>query len=455
MRLSPETLAQAKVTIPGYDRRTVRPGVVHIGLGNFARAHLASYLDQVLADDPRWGLRGVSLRRPDMREALAPQSGLYTLVERDGGGASARVIGAVLDVLDRGDGLAALTAPETAMITLTVTEKGYCRTGAGDLDLAHPDIQADLAAPETPRSVPGLLVEALRERRARNLPPVTVASLDNLPGNGAALARVVAQFAEAINPALARWIEGHVAFPSSMVDRIVPATTDQDRAEAAALTGLEEAWPVVTEPFRQWVLEDQTSGDRPDLAAVGVELVADVDVYEAMKLRMLNGAHSTLAYLGLRAGHETVADAMGDLAIAETVMDVMRQSAATVDLPARHLAGYAERLRTRFLNPALNHRLAQIAMDGSQKLPQRLLAPIAEAQAAGLPWDALAKGVAAWMGYLLDGIGPVDDPLADQLKAAAAEGAERLMDRSEVFGTLGAEPWFRARVLEALAGLQT
>ncbi|WJY21909.1 mannitol dehydrogenase family protein [Fontisubflavum oceani] len=453
MKLTPDALTRARnIQRPAYDRAHVTPGIVHLGLGNFHRAHQAVYVDECLAATPDWGIRGVSLRRPDMRDALAPQSGLYTLAVRDGAGTAARVIGSVLEVVVAGEGigpvLAAMTDPATRIVSLTVTEKGYCRDGAGDLGQAHPAVAADLATPERPGSVPGLLVEALRARRAAGAPPFTVLSCDNLPENGAALARVVLQFAALRDTELAEWITAEVAFPSSMVDRIVPATTEADRAEIAALTGLEDAWPVVTEPFCQWVVEDRFPAGRPDLAAAGVQFVSDVAPYEHMKLRMLNGAHSTLAYLGQLRGHETVADVMGDAELAELVADVMTQSAGTLSLPQDELSAYATRLQDRFRNPALHHMTAQIAMDGSQKLPQRLLAPIAEAHAAGRPWDALATGVAGWLRYL-ERFAP-EDPMADELRLAAAKGPDAVLDLRAVFGDLSDAHWFREGVLARL-----
>ncbi|RMA43831.1 mannitol dehydrogenase family protein [Rhodophyticola porphyridii] len=459
MRLSPRTLAETRnAARPAYDRARVTPGIVHLGLGNFHRAHQAVYVDDCLGATPDWGIRGVSLRRPDMRDALAPQSGLYTLAIRDGEGTRARIIGAVLDVLvatEAGGGvLAALCDPAIRIVSLTVTEKGYCRDGAGDLAVEHPAVAADLATPESPGSVPGLLVEALRRRRAAGVAPFTVLSCDNLPDNGATLARIVAQFARQRDAGLADWIAAEVAFPGSMVDRIVPATGDGDLAEIAALTGVEDAWPVVTEPFCQWVIEDRFPAGRPDLASAGVEFVDDVALYEKMKLRMLNGAHSTLAYLGHLRHHETVADVMQDAELAALVAEVMREAAGTLPLPAADLAGYAKRLQARFRNPALHHRTAQIAMDGSQKLPQRLLAPIAEAQAAGRPWAAMGRGVAGWIAYLLARDGTVEDPLAGQLRAAAAAGPETILSLRAVFGDLADARWFTDAILAEVARLR-
>jgi fructuronate reductase len=429
---------------------------VHLGVGNFHRAHQAVYVDDCLAADGSWGIRGVSLRRPDMRDALAPQDGLYTLAVKDGATTKARIVGSILDMLvateDIEPVLAAMTDPATRIVSLTVTEKGYCHDPSnGDLDPQNAGIIADLDRPDRPSTVPGLLVEALRRRRNAGVAPFTVLSCDNLPSNGRTLGRIVGQYAALIDDALAQWIGGTIAFPSTMVDRIVPATSDADRSAIAALTGFDDAWPVVTEPYTQWVIEDVFPAGRPDFAAAGAELVADVAPFERMKLRMLNGAHWTLAYVGQLLGHETVADAMQDSALARLVAQVMDEAAATLDLPAADLAAYGRALRTRFANPALRHRTAQIAMDGSQKIPQRLLGSIRDAQAAGQEWGALATGVAAWIAFLWQG--PVDDPMADRFLALAdkhadpAGHAEAVLGMREVFGTLSDADWFGDRIV--------
>lgn len=429
---------------------------MHLGVGNFHRAHQAVYVDDCLAADGSWGIRGVSLRRPDMRDALAPQDGLYTLAVKDGATTQARIVGSILDMLvateDIGPVLAAMTDPATRIVSLTVTEKGYCHDpSTGDLDPQNAGIIADLDRLDRPSTVPGLLVEALRRRRNAGVAPFTVLSCDNLPSNGRTLGRIVGQYAALIDDALAQWIGGTIAFPSTMVDRIVPATSDADRNGIAALTGFDDAWPVVTEPYTQWVIEDVFPAGRPDFAAAGAELVADVAPFERMKLRMLNGAHSTLAYVGQLLGHETVADAMHDAALARLVAQVMDEAAATLDLPAADLAVYGRALRTRFANPALRHRTAQIAIDGSQKIPQRLLGSIRDAHAAGKEWGALATGVAAWIAFLRQG--PVDDPMANRLAALAdkhadpAGHAEAVLGMREVFGTLSDAYWFGDRIV--------
>jgi fructuronate reductase len=442
-------MAHAAARLPAYDRAKVTPGIVHLGLGNFHRAHQAVYTDDSLAADPGWGIRGVSLRSAAMARALVPQDGLYTLGLRDAGGLQARVIGSVLTAISAADGvgpvLAALTDPATRIVTLTVTEKGYCRDGAGDLDADHPDIRADLLAPDAPRSAPGLLAVALRMRRDAGIPPFTVLSCDNLPANGVAAAWVVTQMAELMAPRFAAWIGTHVAFPSSMVDRIVPATTDADRAAMQAATGLTDAWPVMTEPFTQWVIEDSFPTGRPSWPAA--QLVGDVTPFETMKLRMLNGAHTTLACFAQLLGVQAVAGAMDHPGLARLIARVMDQAAGTLDVPGADLPGYAAALQARFRNPALHHATAQIATDTSQKLPQRLLAPIRAAHDRGLPWDALALGVAAWI--VLPRDLPVTDPLSGTLARIArahpdpADHAAAVLDLPMVFGDLREATWFR------------
>ena len=434
-RLSNATLSQhrqnAGVTVPAYDRSQVKPGIVHLGIGAFHRAHQAAYTDSVLnRGDHDWGIIGVSLRRSDTRDALDPQDNLYTLAIRDGNGEKLRVIGSIVETLVAPENpeavLAAMTAPETRIISLTVTEKGYCYAPAmATLEVGHPDIVHDLENPAHPRSAPGYIVEAIRRRRAGNIAPFTLLSCDNLPSNGETLRRVIVRMAELSDPALARYIEQNIAFPSTMIDRIVPATTDKERASISAALGLEDRWPIATEPFTQWVIEDHFANGRPAWELAGATFVEDVAAFELMKLRLLNGSHSTLAYLGYLAGHETVSDAMAAPGFKTLIRDLMDQE-VTPTLPT--LAGfdvtsYKDQLIARFQNPALHHRTWQIAMDGSQKLPQRLLNTIEQRLAAGQSIDRLALGVAAWMRYVTgtDERGqPIDvrDPLAQQLLAA-------------------------------------
>ncbi len=476
MRLSLANLSRlpADIRRPAYDVASAQVGVVHLGVGAFHRAHQAVYLDDCLARGAAgWAVCGASLRSPDTSEALDPQDGLYTLAVRSGAGDDLRVIGSLRRLLvaprDPGALLAAMCDPNVRIVTLTVTEKGYCHDPAtGTLDEAHPDIIADLANPAAPRSAPGFLVEALARRRAAGVAPFTVLCCDNLPANGETVARVVARFAALRDPDIGRWVEAEVAFPCTMVDRIVPATTDADRAMVAGRLGMEDAWPVMAEPFTQWVVEDRFPAGRPPLEEVGAELVADVRPYELMKLRLLNGSHSTLAYLGYLAGKETIADTMAEPAFQRLVARLQDEEVtSTVPVPpGADLTAYKQALRARFANPALKHRTWQIAMDGSQKLPQRLLSPICDRLAAGAPIGFLALGVAGWMRYVsgTDEKGAtidVRDPLAARFKAvaeAAGPDAERLADGllavREVFGAdLPADPRFTGAVKAALGRL--
>lgn len=466
----------ADVVRPRFDRGAARIGIVHLGLGAFHRAHQAVATEAVLAGgDLQWGIAGVSLRSPDTRDALQPQDGLFTVAVRSGEGDRLEVIGAILTQLvapeDPEAVLALMAAPATRIVSLTVTEKGYCHNPAtGELDRDHPDIVHDLANSHAPRSVPGFLVEALRRRREAGLPPFTVLSCDNLPANGATARRVVAAFAELRDDALGSFVAREVPFPSTMVDRIVPATTDDDRALVAERLGVEDAWPVMTEPFRQWVIEDHFADGRPDWTAGGARFVADVEPFELMKLRLLNGSHSTLAYLGYLAGHETVSEAMADAPFADLLAAMMEHEIAPTLPPlfGFDLAAYRAELLQRFRNPALRHRTWQIAMDGSQKVPQRLLGTIRDRLKAGEPFERLALGLAGWIRYVggrdeRGGAIDVRDPMAARLRAlsdGAGEDPERLADAflsvREVFGDdLAGDLRLRRTVAQALARLIT
>lgn len=473
-RLTQAGLAALPVTIgrPCYDRATMRTGIIHLGIGAFHRAHQAAYTDAVLAaGDARWGIVAASLRSADTRNALAPQNGLYTL-NTQGEESGFAVIGSVQRILVAPESPAALLdelcRPSIAIVSLTVTEKAYCRDPAtGLLDEAHPDVVHDLANPHTPRSALGFLAAAVARRREAGLPPFTVLCCDNLPANGAAVHRVLARFAGLLSPDLGSYVQNEVACPDTMVDRIVPATAAEDRVRVAAALGLEDAWPVVAEPFSQWVIEDRFPAGRPAWETAGAQIVSDVAPFEAMKLRLLNGSHSALAYLGYLAGYETVADAMGDIGLAAFVQGLMADAAPTLSVPAgMDVTGYARSLLQRFRNPALRHRTWQIAMDGSQKLPQRLLGVMQERLAHDLPIERQALVVAAWMRYvtgtdeqgrLID----VRDPLAAELSAvarAAGPAPERLapalLGVAAVFGAdLPADPRVRSAVTGALEQL--
>ncbi|WP_407674135.1 mannitol dehydrogenase family protein [Paracoccus beibuensis] len=445
-------------------------GIVHLGLGAFFRAHGAVFIAEAMeATDGDWGIIGVSLQSPGTRDRLKAQGWAYTALELGPEGEASQVVTVLRDVLvapeDPQAVLDAMAAPTVRIISLTVTEKGYCHEpSTGRLNADHPDIRHDISNP-LPKSAPGFLVRALQARRAANLPPFTVLCCDNLPENGRVVRGVVMDLARLIDPALASWIEEKGAFPSTMVDRIVPATTPADLDRLEALTGQRDEAPVMHEPFRQWVVEDRFADGRPDLAAVGVQLVDDVTPFEHMKLRMLNGTHSSLAYLGYLAGHETIADTMADPVFARFVDRLWTEEIipALTPPPGEDLHAYARALHDRYANPAIRHRTWQIAMDGSQKLPQRILGTIAERRAAGRQVPGLTLAVAAWMRYASgqDEAGraiEVKDPLAPQLAALwrddPAETVAGFLSLSQVFPpALRDDAGFAADLTEALRRL--
>ena len=444
VRLCATSLAQVSAAArrPNYDRAKVSAGLVHLGIGAFARCHLAAVTEDVLerraaAGQPLdLGIIGVSLRRPDQRDLLAPQDGLYTMIERGPGAARARVIGALMRVHVAPDDpeavLAAMASPAIHVVTLTITEKGYCHNAATRrLRFDHPDIQADVADPTRPTSAIGYLVEALARRHERGIAPFTVVSCDNLLDNGRLLAGLVTELAARRDPALARWIAEECRFPATMVDRIVPAATEADRHDAETLTGLADAAAMSHEPFLQWVVEDGfVGGARPEWEIGGAQFVTDVAPYERMKLRMLNAAHSALAYLGYLAGHETIGDAMRDAVFSSYCTRLWHaEIIPTLEgIERAELEKYAASLTERFANPAIRHRTWQIAMDGSLKLPVRIIPTLVARRAAGLASPCLSLAVAAWMRYVggIDERGraiDVRDPIAaDLLRGLAAAG---------------------------------
>ncbi len=454
-RLSENTLPQlpANVRRPDYKRADITPGIVHLGIGAFHRAHQALYVDDLLCHHPKWGIIGASLRRPDTFNALAPQDFYYTLAVRSSQGTSCRIIGSILRVInaagEREQLLQLMADPATRIVSLTITEKGYCHDPAtGELDETHPDIVHDLAHTSAPVSAPGLIVEAARRRHKAGIAPFSVLSCDNLPANGKTARRIILGFARLCDPSLALYMENNVAFPATMVDRIVPATTNEDRAEISDILGQEDAWPVVTEPFSQWVIENNFPSGRPPFEEAGATMVSDVEPFERMKLRLLNGSHSSLAYLGYLAGFKTVSQVMENPKFSRFLHELMTQEIIpTLDMPDIDLFAYRDALLTRFANPALRHATWQIAMDGSQKLPQRLLDTIRDRIGADQPYERLALGVAGWIRYAsgMDETGsPIDvrDPLAEQCREIAirAEGdisllVEGFLNLNEVFGT--------------------
>ena len=457
------------------DRPAPPAGVVHLGVGAFFKAFGAIWLeDAMAASGGDWGVVGVSLRRPDERDKLASQSYAYQAVELGPEGRQVRKVQVLRDILvapeDAGAVLSAMADPAVRIVSLTVTEKGYTHSPAtGRLDFAHPDVVHDLAHPDEPRSTVGFLVRALDRRRQAGARPFTVLCCDNLPSNGRMLRGLVLEFAERTAPDLAAWIAAEARFPSTMVDRIVPATTPADVEDLARETGQLDEGPVFHEPFRQWAIEDDfVDGVRPDFAAAGAQLTSEVEPFELMKLRCLNGTHSALAYLGYLAGHEAVAQAIADPVLAAFVDQLWHTEIVPSLAPPEgvDLLAYTAALRTRYANPAIRHRTWQIAMDGSQKLPQRILGTAADNLAAHRPVTRLATVVAAWMRYVggTDEAGlPIDvrDPLADRLRAMsevagrAEARADALLSVREIFPeTLATDPRFRDQVARSLASLE-
>jgi fructuronate reductase len=449
-------------------------GIVHLGLGAFYRAHGAIYVAEAMKKSGGdWGIVGVSLVRPDQRDLLQPQDFAYTAVELGPDGEKPQVISIINDLLvapeDPQAVLNAASAPATRIVTLTVTEKGYCHEpSTGRLNREHPDILHDLANPPGPKSTIGFLVRALERRRGEGTRPFTVLCCDNLPENGRVVRGIVLEFASLVDEGLAEWIAAEVAFPSTMVDRIVPATKPEDIERLAGRTGVLDLSPVMHEPFRQWVVEDNfVDGVRPDLGAAGVELVADVTSYEHMKLRCLNGTHSSLAYLGYLAGHETISDTVADPVFAAFVRHLWSNEIVPVlhAPPGVDLGGYTHSLFERYANPAIRHRTWQIAMDGSQKLPQRLLGTVLENLTAGRVPKGLILAIAAWMRYVggRDENGePIDvrDPLATELKTLSdsVDGAEKtveaLLGVGKIFPSeLAGHAAFREALIESYRGL--
>lgn len=480
-RLNPRTLEglteSPVLTLPARHSALSTVGLVHLGIGAFHRAHQAVYTeDAALATgETGWGICGVTQRSASVRDQLAPQGGLYGILQKDAEvPASLRITGIVREVLDgptQPDAvLDRLADPAVTVVTLTVSEKGYRRGPDGRLDLTDPAVRADIdGAP--PASAVGRLVRGLQRRRDRDAGPVTVLCCDNLNHNGAVVDGLVADFCRALptreGDALAAWIGANVAFPSSMVDRIVPATTDDDRRQALAISGLDDAGLVTAEPFGQWVIEDRFTARRPAWELAGAQFTDDVTPYELMKLRILNGSHSTLAYLGALAGHRTIADAVADPGLREIATTLIRDDMIpTLAQPdGVDLVEYGDRVLARYTNPGLRHTTVQIAMDGSQKLPQRLVAPAAAAIGAGRRPHAITLGLAAWMAYVARGEDrdgrplPLDDPMSDVLGRVrgttdAAAVVDRLLAVEPVFGPeLPELGWWRGELVDDVRDL--
>jgi fructuronate reductase len=437
-------------------------GIVHFGPGAFHRAHQADYVDRLLKEDPRWGIAAVSLRSPGTVDALKRQQGRYTLAILDAE-TRFRTIAAHNLFFGPGEGEKVrilLRDPAIRIVSSTVTEKGYCLDGDGRLDFDHPDIVHDLADPAHPVSIAGWLALGLGDRRTAGLPAFTPLCCDNMVSNGRKLRASVLDYARRIDPGLADWIAGEAIFPDAIVDSITPATDDKLRALVRA-QGYDDAIPVSREAYAAWIVEDVLPEGAPDLAAAGVVLARDVGAWEKAKLRILNGVHSTLAYLGLLIGHETVADAMDDPALAGFVERLVHEDIIPSLEPSPiDLGTYSRQIFERFRNPAIGHKLAQIAWDGSQKLPYRLLDTIVEARAAGRGVERLAVPIAAWMLFVerqaRAGI-EIVDPLGARLAEIGRGGdaAAGLLSLRQVFPErLAADPLFAGAVARAAARMR-
>lgn len=465
----------ASVQRPAYDRAALLPGMAHVGVGAFHRSHQAEYTDDLLAHRfDRWGVIGVNIRPPMLAETLGRQDGLYTRLIRQDDCVEARVIGSIVATVDSQDSalpaLDVLASPDIDVVTMTVTEKGYCHQPAtGALQLESPDIVHDLANPETPRTLPGLVLRALEMRMLSHGRPLTLMSCDNIPTNGVILANVVRTLAERRGGRLAAWIEAKAAFPSSMVDRIAPAVTQADLDTVAQDFGYRDDAVSVGEPFRQWVIENRFAGRAPRWDAVGATLVDDVTAFEHLKMRVLNGAQTTLCYLGVLAGHEHTFDDMSDPLLVEFVRRMLLEETlpTLAPVPGMDPVAYVDQSLERLRNTAIRHRNHQIATDGSQKIVQRLLNPIAERLARGESAELLSVPVAAWMVYLIrasrrfGAAWAADDPYAARIGAIAERVgansqalADEILSLDAIFSReLASRPAFRTAIVRGLDGL--
>ena len=435
-----------EVGVPQYDRTAVRTGIVHFGVGGFHRAHQAMYLDRLMNDGKAldWGICGIGVLPQDRRMAdvLEAQDGLYTLVVKyPDGTLEPRVIGSIVDYLFAPDDpsavLAKMADPATRIVSLTITEGGYhVNQVTGELDASDPGLTADLAPGATPVSVFGFVIEALARRRTAGIKPFTVMSCDNIPGNGHVARKMLTSFARLKDPELADWIEREVRFPNSMVDRITPVTTDADRVALAERFGVDDGWPVVCEPFTQWVLEDDFGGERPPYEDVGVQLVADVEPYELMKLRLLNASHQALCYLGYLAGYRYAHEVCQDKLFVDFLLGYMEQEGAPTlpPVPGVDLGGYQRELIERFANPEVRDTLARLCAESSDRIPKWLVPVIREQLAAGREINRSALVVAAWARYA-EGTDEQGEPIevVDRLRDKLVERAQHNRDDPLLF----------------------
>lgn len=467
--------AHPEVQRPTYDRSRVTPGIVHFGVGGFHRAHQALVVDKLLTDGlaDEWGICGVGLMPGDrrMQEVLDAQDRQYTLVEKAPDGTrTARVIGSIVDYLFAPDDPEAvierLAAPTTKIVSLTVTEGGYnISPSTGEFDLHNSGVVADLSPDATPRTTFGFVVAALARRRERGVGPFTVMSCDNIQHNGEVARQAFATFARAKDAELADWVEAEVAFPSSMVDRITPVTTDADRAELADRFGIHDGWPVVSEPFFQWVLEDHFAAGRPPFDAAGVQLVPDVEPYERMKLRLLNASHQGIAYFGRLMGYTYAHEAVRNPTFARYLLNYMNSEAIPTlpSVPGIDLDDYTATLIERFSNGEVKDTVARLAADSSDRIPKWLVPVISDNLRSGRSVRISAAIVASWARYA-EGVDEqgheitvVDRLAAERTTAALAQRADPLAfvrDR-DLFGDLADQPRFVAAYTQALDSLHT
>ena len=476
-RLSRSVLPELPPSVrqPQYDRESLKIGMAHIGVGAFHRCHQAEFIDDMLeARFGRWGVLGINLTAPSLADLLIPQDCLYSRTLRQDARAETRIIGALREVIDVTDkasaeaAIAALGGPDISVATITVTEKGYCLTpSTGALDLDNPALRADLEGGFPPRTLLGLLALALDRRRQTGGAPLTLISCDNVPSNGARLGAAMLKFAALRSAELTRWIEDRVTFPSTMVDRIVPATAPEDVDKVSEALGARDPAAVVGEPFRQWVIEDKFAGERPPLDLAGATFVADAKPYEQIKMRVLNAAQSTLAHQGALVGHEFTYQAAADPVLAALTRKMLEQETSTTlpKLAGMEVAPYIDQSMARIRNTAIRHRCHQIGTDGSQKIVQRLVDPLRERLAAGQPAGLLTLAVASWIAYGLSGARRFgarwtpSDPYAESVIAIGeknsdwSELAKAVLAIAPIFGGDMARPQVIEPIARHLRGL--
>lgn len=455
----------ANVQVPTYERGALKAGIVHLGVGGFHRSHQARYLDDLAEkhSEREWGICGVGIMPQDaaMNKALNDQDCLYTLVERSGKTSTARIIGSLVEYIfgyEHPDKVfEKLADPAIKIVTMTATEGGYCfDQGTGELDFNHPGIKNDLASPNKPQTIFGYLSEGLKRRRDAGVRPFTVLSCDNLQHNGEVTKRTLLAFCEKKDAELGKWIEQNVAFPNCMVDRITPATTDVERELVRSQYHLEDAFPVVAEPFIQWVVEDTFCNGRPSLEKVGVQFTKNVPLYEKMKIRLLNATHSAMGYLGYLCGYRyiyEIAQAAEFKPYLAELMDV-EVTPLVGEVPGVNLSDYKKTLMDRFANETIKDQALRICMDGSAKMPKFILPSIQEQLDHGGPIRRLTLCVASWIRFLnaKDEQGeeiPIVDPQADRLKKVvqeAGKSAAPVLALTDIFGDLGSNERFAKEV---------